>query len=83
MDKIMSMLIFYAKKRTAGAIAPAALMNWQLPTLPERLRPSTIGVKRLNFCVRNGYRWIPLAFATIFLTSPTHIVKDISGQIFE
>ena len=83
MDKIMSMLIFYAKKRTAGAIAPAALMNWQLPTLPERLRPSTIGVKRLNFCVRYGYRWIPLAFATIFLTLPTHIVKDISGQIFE
>ena len=26
---------------------------------------STIGVKGLNFSVRNGKRWIPLAIATI------------------
>ena len=34
------------------------------PTLPGRLQPSTIGAERLNFCVRDGYRWNPLAIAT-------------------
>ena len=36
----------------------------QRPTLPGRLQPSTIGVLRLNFCVRNGNRWNPQAIAT-------------------
>ena len=31
--------------------------NRQLPNLPGRLRPSTIGVWALNFCVRDGNRW--------------------------
>ena len=35
----------------------------RLPTLPPC--GSTIGVKGLNFSVRNGKRWIPLAIATI------------------
>ena len=35
----------------------------QLPTLPPC--GSTIGVKGLNFSVRNGKRWVPLAIATI------------------
>ena len=34
------------------------------PTLPGRFQPSTIGAKRLNFCVRDGYRWFPLAIVT-------------------
>ena len=34
------------------------------PTLPGRVRPSTIGAERLNFCVRYGYRWFPFAFVT-------------------
>ena len=34
------------------------------PTLPGRLQPSTIGVLRLNFCVRNGNRWNPQAITT-------------------
>ena len=33
-------------------------------TLPGRFQPSTISAKRLNFCVRYGNRWIPLAIAT-------------------
>ena len=37
---------------------------WQLPTLPGRFQPSTIGVKRLNLCVRYGYRCLPLAIVT-------------------
>ena len=36
----------------------------RLPTLPDRCQSSTIGVKRLNFCVRYGYRWNPLAIVT-------------------
>ena len=36
----------------------------QRPTLPGRLQPSTIGVLRLNFCVRNGNRWNPQAITT-------------------
>ena len=34
------------------------------PTLPGRCQPSTISAKRLNFCVRYGNRWIPLAIIT-------------------
>ena len=34
------------------------------PTLPGRFQPSTIGAERLNFCVRDGYRWCPLAIVT-------------------
>ena len=34
------------------------------PTLPGRCQPSTIGAERLNFCVRDGNRWVPLAIAT-------------------
>ena len=36
----------------------------QRPILPGRLQPSTFGAKGLNFCVRDGNRWIPLAIAT-------------------
>ena len=34
------------------------------PTLPGRFQPSTISVLRLNFCVRDGNRWIPQAIVT-------------------
>ena len=34
------------------------------PTLPGRYQPSTIGARRLNFCVRDGNRWDPPAIAT-------------------
>ena len=33
-------------------------------TLPGRCQPSTISAQRLNFCVRYGNRWIPLAIIT-------------------
>ena len=33
-------------------------------TLPGRCQPSTIDAERLNFCVRDGNRWIPLAITT-------------------
>ena len=34
------------------------------PTLPGRFQPSTISAERLNFCVRYGNRWDPLAITT-------------------
>ena len=34
------------------------------PTLPGRFQPSTISVLRLNFCVRDGNKWIPQAIVT-------------------
>ena len=34
------------------------------PTLPGRCQPSTISAERLNFCVRYGNRWDPLAITT-------------------
>ena len=36
----------------------------QLSTFPGSLPPSIIDVKGLNFCVRHGNRWIPLAIVT-------------------
>ena len=69
---------------------------WQRPTLPRRHHLSTIGAKRLNCCVRDGYRCIPLAIAAIFILSLKSysflisdgeeflkIVKHISGQAIE
>ena len=40
--------------------------NRQLPSLPGRRRPSTLGVWVLNCCVRNGNRWGHPAIATGF-----------------
>ena len=52
---------------TSGLVVQPIKIVWQLPTLPRRFHRSTIGVKRLNFCVRHGYRCIPLAFITILI----------------
>ena len=39
-------------------------LNQRLPILPGRLQPSTFGVYELNYCVRDGNRWILIAIAT-------------------
>ena len=36
----------------------------QRPNLPGRFQPGTVSVLRLNFCVRDGNRWVPQAIAT-------------------
>ena len=51
----------------------------QFPTLPGRYQPSTIGVKRLNFCVRHGYRCVPLAI----VTGRTKCIYNLFGQVFD
>ena len=61
-----------AYRLTAGCSTvelPKNALNWRLPTLPGRYHPSTIGVKRLNFCVRYGYRCLPLAIVTRLKTT--------------
>ena len=36
----------------------------QRPILPGRLEPSPFGTQGLNFCVRDGNRWIPFVITT-------------------
>ena len=46
----------------------------------QRLTVSTFGVKELNFCVRNGYRWVLFAIITaiaIYLVAIHHATYTI------
>ena len=60
----------HLKNKTAVLLAfknyrPSYFLGYrQRPILPGRFQPSTFGAKRLNFCVRNGNRWVPLAIVT-------------------
>lgn len=57
---------------------------WRRPTLPKRYHFSTIGAKRLYFCVRNGYRCSPLAIVAILLFQLIEVtVKNIPGQAYD
>ena len=47
-----------------GIIAYPLCGSRRRPILPDRFQSSTFGAKRLNFCVRYGYRWNPLAIVT-------------------
>ena len=53
---------------TAGCstIELPRIIDGRIPTLPWALPHSTIGAKRLNFCVRDGYRCIPFAIFAHF-----------------
>ena len=74
---------------TAGCSAielPKKTLYWRLPTLPGRYHPSTIGVKRLNFCVRYGYRCLPLAIVTRLKTTLELLVyfkHELLGQVLD
>ena len=70
--------------------ASTQLRNRRRPTLPGRIRPSTIGATGLNFCVRNGNRCDPSAIATekvtpnpngiatgLFRSNPVRVVNDL------
>ena len=60
------LFFFYTHKKTHAVVKISVrfFCDRQFPTLPGRYQPSTIGVKRLNFCVRYGYRCVPLAIVT-------------------
>ena len=50
------------------------------PTLPGRFQPSTISVLRLNFCVRDGNRWIPQAIVTGNMGLSRSLVAPLSHR---
>ena len=52
------------KKKAYLQVDLFLLVNQRLPILPGRLQPSTFGVYELNYCVRDGNRWILIAIAT-------------------
>ena len=54
--------VFAQKKRTSLRMSSCGIRR--RPTLPGRFQPGTISVLRLNFCVRDGNRWIPQAIVT-------------------
>ena len=57
------------------------LIVWQLPSLPGGLPPSTIGVRRLNFCVRYGNRCIPSAIVTRYSIYCFYLFNSIAINI--
>ena len=60
-----AILYFLDLRKYAIAYFPSQVcFNRQLPILPGRLQPSTFGVYVLNYCVRNGNRWVHIAIIT-------------------
>ena len=61
------------------------IFNRQLSILPGRFQPSTFDVWGLNYCVRDGNRWIPPAIATgLFVEgqSPQNFTEEKTNDIF-
>ena len=54
------------KEKTTLLMQSGFFFNRQLSILPGRFQPSTFDVWGLNYCVRDGNRWIPPAIATGF-----------------
>ena len=66
--------------------APAstgAFFDRQLPTLPGRRQPSTIGLCVLNYCVRNGNRWNHAGIVTEFVRKHSCSLKTIQKKVTE
>ena len=62
----MKAVLVRAQKQRANPLGLTLyfMLNQRLPILPGRLQPSTFGVYELNYCVRDGNRWILIAIAT-------------------
>ena len=66
--------------------APAstgAFFDRQLPTLPGRRQPSTIGLCVLNYCVRNGNRWNHAGIVTECVRKHSCSLKTIQKKVTE
>ena len=50
-------LTFTIKRRISGLLILLSLVPWQCHIFPGRLQPSIFCDEKLNFCVRDGYRW--------------------------
>ena len=59
-----------SRKQWAAQRGAAHQINRRRPTLPGPCGPSTIGAEGLNFSVRNGKRYVPLAMTTEKLQRP-------------
>ena len=71
------------KKNSAGKIQRRKGMR-QRSTLPGRHQPSTIDVLGLNFCVRDGNRWTPLAITTgysILRANPQSYIEETQSAV--
>ena len=51
------------------------------PILPDRSQSSTFGAKRLNFCVRYGYRWFPPAIVTGILSDTSLHLRSLPSLL--
>ena len=52
----------------------------QYPTFPGRCQPSNIGAWRLNFRVRDGNGWYPLAMVTGYYMTPIFLLVKSSAD---
>ena len=64
------------RKASCSITRTGCSSNRQRPILPDRFQSSTFGVQGLNYCVRHGNRWIPLAIVT------GYVVEGLSPQNF-
>ena len=62
------------KKKAAGMVA-LLIVPWQCHIFPGRLQPSIFCDEKLNFCVRDVYRW---AFS---LLSPGMVQNTLSSTL--
>ena len=72
-------ILFHANKKRKASCSitrTGCSSNRQRPILPDRFQSSTFGVQGLNYCVRHGNRWIPLAIVT------GYVVEGLSPQNF-
>ena len=59
----------------------AGIIAWQRPTLAGGDPPTTLGVKKLDFCVRHGNRYILLTIVTTLCANLRyHLRKLLSSQ---
>ena len=64
------------RKASCSITRTGCSSNRQRPILPDRFQSSTFGVQGLNYCVRHGNRWTPLAIVT------GYVVEGLSPQNF-
>ena len=74
---------FRIRPVTQSASPLGQVSNRQLPTLPGRLQPSTIGLCVLNYCVRNGNRWNHASIVTECVRKHLCSLKTIQKKVTE
>ena len=70
LPRLLSAFARFPLIQIEGIIAYPLYGSRRRPILPDRFQSSTFGAQRLNFCVRYGYRWNPLAIVTGIFQDP-------------